>query len=107
MAFYTPYPTYPLQNQQQGIIWVQGEQAAKSYLIAPNTTVPLWDSEQKKIYLKTADPSGMPSMKVLEYTIIGEEAQKEYATKDDLKELADKIRSLKDEFQKLTEADHE
>lgn len=84
-------------NSQQGIIWVQGEQAAKSYLVAPNTTVQLWDSEDKIIYLKSADASGMPSMKILDYTIRGEEATAaepvpEYATKADLKTLEDKIR---------------
>lgn len=60
----------PNQPQQQnGIIWVQGEAGAKSYLIAPNTTVQLWDSEAQVIYLKSADASGMPSMKIIDYTI--------------------------------------
>lgn len=52
-----------------GIIWVQGEAGAKSYLVAPNTTVQLWDSESQTIYLKSADASGMPSIKTLDYTI--------------------------------------
>lgn len=52
-----------------GIIWVQGEAGAKSYLVAPNTTVQLWDSESQTIYLKSADASGMPSIKILDYTI--------------------------------------
>lgn len=56
-------------NAQGGIIWVQGEAGAKSYLVAPNTTVQLWDSEAQVIYLKSADASGMPSMKILDYTI--------------------------------------
>ena len=86
------------QAQQSGVIWVQGEAAAKSYLVAPNSTVPLWDSEEKVIYLKSADASGMPSMKILDYTIRGDaNAQAvvpaaEYATKDDLKALEEKIR---------------
>ena len=75
------YPMYynPVQVQQQpvqqqpqpqnGIIWVQGEAGAKSYLVAPNTTVQLWDSESQSIYLKSADASGMPTMKILDYTI--------------------------------------
>ena len=57
------------QNNQGGIIWVQGEAGAKSYLVAPNTTVQLWDSEAQVIYLKSADASGMPSMKIIDYTI--------------------------------------
>ena len=59
------------QNTQQNspFIWVQGEAGAKSYLVAPNTTVQLWDSENKVIYLKSADASGMPSMKIIDYEI--------------------------------------
>ena len=82
---------------QQGIIWVQGEAAAKSYLIAPNSTVPLWDSEDKVIYLKSADAAGMQSMKVLEYKIRGEEEPKhapEYVTKADFDALAEKVKEL-------------
>ena len=106
---YTPYPqavfpqgyqAQPAQSQQAqqgGLIWVQGEQAAKSYLVAPGCTVQLWDSEKKVIYLKSADASGMPSMKILDYTIRGEEQEKpapEYATKEELAALEEKIREL-------------
>ena len=89
MAYFNGYPaTYPQiypqfqqpaqQNapQQSGIIWVQGEAGAKSYMVAPGQTVQLWDSENKVIYLKSADTSGMPSMKVIDYTIRGEEESK-------------------------------
>lgn len=107
-ATYQPmYPQYQqpvMQTQQQqqnqnGIIWVQGEAGAKSYLVAPNTTVQLWDSEDKVIYLKSADASGMPSMKILDYTIRGDAGvpvvqAPEYATKDDLRALEEKIRGL-------------
>ena len=81
MAYNSYYPMYPqylnaMQSQQvqqpqqqTGVIWVQGEAGAKSYLVAPNTTVQLWDSEAQVIYLKSADASGMPSMKIIDYTI--------------------------------------
>lgn len=90
------------QNQQQGSpIWVQGEAAAKSYMVAPGSAVQLWDSEKKVIYMKSADASGMPSMKILDYTIRGEEQEKpaaEYATKAELSALAEKIKELKNEI---------
>lgn len=96
------YQTAPQQNQQQaGLIWVQGEAAAKSYMVAPGNTVQLWDSEEKVIYLKSADASGMPSMKILDYTIRGEEQKKpepEYATKSEVAALEEKIRELKNEL---------
>ena len=87
----------PQQNQQGGLICVQGEAAAKSYMVAPGHTVQLWDSEEKVIYLKSADPSGMPSMKILDYTIRGEEKEtpaEEYATKAEVAALAEKIKEL-------------
>ena len=69
----TAQPSVQQPNQPNnglgGIIWVQGEAGAKSYLVAPNTTVQLWDSESQTIYLKSADASGMPSIKTLDYTI--------------------------------------
>lgn len=73
-GFAVPQYMYPQsspapQNNQGSIIWVCGEAGAKSYLVAPNTTVQLWDSEAQVIYLKSADASGMPSIKVIDYTI--------------------------------------
>lgn len=104
------YPQYQ-QPQQQApaqqtpqsnpMIWVQGETGAKSYLLAPNTTLPLWDSERQTIYLKSADASGMPSMKIIDYTIreqaqsqtapVTTEVKIDYVTHDELKDLEDKI----------------
>ena len=66
---YYPQVQQPQPQQNNPIIWVQGEAGAKSYLVAPNTTVQLWDSENQTIYLKSADASGMPSIKVLDYSI--------------------------------------
>lgn len=71
--YYNPQYQQPQPQQQaqvsNGIIWVQGEAGAKSYMVAPNNTVQLWDSESQTIYLKSADASGMPSMRILDYTI--------------------------------------
>ena len=118
MAYYSGFPaTYqPMQpvfpqfqqpvqqpvqqpQQNQGIIWVSGEAGAQAYLVAPNSTVQLWDSESKVIYLKSADASGMPSMKILDYTIRGESVEKpvpvpEYATREEVNALAEKIKDL-------------
>lgn len=98
-------PTYYPQQQQQNnnMIWVQGEAGAKSYLVAPNTTVQLWDSEAQVIYLKSADASGMPNIKVLDYTIRNSDSQAQppvlqnnvsFATKEDLETLAEEVASM-------------
>ena len=58
----------------QGIIWVQGEAAARSYLVAPNSTVLLMDSETSRFYLKSANNAGMPSMQIFEYSEVTQNA---------------------------------
>ena len=56
------------QQPSNGIVWVQGENAAKSYPVAPNTTIMLLDSESSTFYLKTSDASGMPlPLRVFDY----------------------------------------
>lgn len=103
-------PQAPAQNQNSSLIWVQGEAGAKSYLVAPSTTLPLWDSEAQVIYLKSADASGMPSMKVLDYTIRDsmnvsnktplKDKTDEYVTKSELDsfkaEISKKIEDIKE-----------
>ncbi len=55
------------QQPTSGIIWVQGEAGAKSYLVAPGSSVQLWDSENDTIYIKSADQNGMPTMRIFDY----------------------------------------
>ena len=64
-----PPTTQPMTQQgNNGLIWVQGEAGAKSYLVAPGNTVMLMDSEGERFYLKSADASGMPMpLRVFEY----------------------------------------
>jgi hypothetical protein len=97
-------PTQPTQNN--GIIWVQGEAGAKSYMVAPNTTVQLWDSESQTIYLKSADASGMPSMRIIDYTIRDStpktpnlSQQSDYATKSELQAVLNELNALKAKFE--------
>jgi len=59
----------------QGLLWVQGEAGAKSYLVAPNTTVLLMDSEGSRFYLKSTDNAVMPSLRVFEYSEVSQNAQ--------------------------------
>lgn len=99
--YQTPTIQQPQQPTNNGIIWVQGEAGAKSYLVAPNNTVQLWDSEEQVIYLKSADASGMPSMKVLDYTIrnanpssvvpAAVQAEDKYVTKEELKAFQETV----------------
>lgn len=68
-------PAQPVQQPQQnnnGILWVSGEVGAKSYLVAPGTSVLLMDSESEKFFIKSTDVSGMPQpLRTFEYHEVG------------------------------------
>lgn len=86
MAYYNPYYAQqlaqaytpmqvpqpnvaPVQQNNNGLIWVQGEAGAKSYMVPPNSTVMLMDSESQRFFLKSTDASGMPQpLRVFEYS---------------------------------------
>lgn len=106
---------YPQMQMQQSnsfqngtssqLTWVQGEGAAKSYLVAPGCTVALFDNESQTIYIKSADASGMPSMRVLDYTFRDNVPQKteippqsNYVTKEELSTIKEEINSLRAKF---------
>jgi hypothetical protein len=120
---YQAYPQYPTQpnayptqmnvgasqpnaNQNNNLIWVQGEAGAKSYLVAPNQTVQLWDSEAPVIYLKSADQMGIPSMRIIDYTFRDNAPKSKeifdveaFATKDDVDSLKAEIEALRAKFE--------
>lgn len=69
--YQVPQPQPQPQPQQQssaGIIWVQGEEGAKAYMVAPGNSVLLMDSENSAFYIKSTDQSGMPlPLRVFDY----------------------------------------
>ena len=105
--------TQNVQNNTSSIIWVQGEAGAKSYLVSPNTTVALWDSESPTIYLKSADASGMPSIKIYDYkqretTVLNntESKSSDFATQSDINTLREEINGLKSKIESLNNRNH-
>ena len=100
-------PQFSTQQPQQGIVWVQGEAGAKSYMVGAGQSVLLMDSDESCFYIKTADASGMPlPLRVFDYKERNtQQANKEntsehsfnnnnYVTReefDDLKKLIDDL----------------
>ena len=60
---YQPY-YYPQYTQTTSMVWVGSEQEALNYPVAPNNAVPLWDSNSPVVYVKQADASGRPTIKI-------------------------------------------
>ena len=102
-AQYQPMPMQPMaqsQTAQEPMIWVQGEAGAKAYMVSPGGSVVLWDAERYVFYIKTADQSGMPSMRVFEYTERGgsvpnvSRPNTNYVTRQEFDALVAKINAM-------------
>ena len=100
-----PQPQPQPQPQQQssaGIIWVQGEEGAKAYMVAPGNSVLLMDSENSAFYIKSSDNSGMPMpLRIFDYVERNAKQQTqnikpnvEYVTRQEFDALSARINDI-------------
>jgi len=62
------YQTQQMQQPNQSLLYVQGEAAAKSWMVGAGQSVLLMDSENPVFYIKSADNSGIPlPLRVFDY----------------------------------------
>lgn len=111
--------TYNPVSNQSGIIWISGEGEAAMFPVAPNNAVALWTKDGKTIYLKSADATGKPSMKVYDLVERAETASDgvaasdvktpAYATKDELSAVVGVVKgfdalisSMKSDIEKMS-----
>lgn len=105
------------QKPSNELIWVQGLEGAKGFLVAPNNTVVLWDTENPVIYVKSADASGIPSMRVLDFKERNGNSQNnnenapkthectcgnKFATKEQINDLKAKLDDLTAKYEELS-----
>ena len=105
-----PMPQNPLP--QSGVQWVSGEQEARSWMVAPNAAVALWDSTAPTVYLKQADASGKPTLKVydlVERLASAPDTQNaptaEYVTRQEFDALAALVSEMKGKKRKEEKSD--
>lgn len=101
-------PTIQQQPQaNQGLLWVQGEAGAKSYLVAPNTTVLLMDAEAQRFYIKSTDSTGIPSLRTFEFTeVLQTNQQTAVAVPDDLDNkyvTREEFASVRNQYEEILE----
>lgn len=100
-AGYQQYPqAYPQNN---GITWVQGIEGAKAHPVSAGQTAFLMDSESDSFFLKSADQTGMPTLRVFDYTerksqpvpatYVTREDLSQFATKKDLEEALSELKA--------------
>lgn len=99
---------------QGGVQWVNGEQEARGYLIAPNSAVALWDSSAPTVYLKQSDASGKPTLKIYDLVERAEtprtapqEKGVEFVTRKEFDALAALVGELKGKKKRKEEDDDE
>ena len=99
---------------QGGVQWVSGEQEARGYLIAPNSAVALWDSSWRTVYLKQADASGKPTLKIYDLVERAEtprtapqEKGVEFVTRKEFDALAALVGELKGKKKRKVEEDED
>ena len=105
-----PVPQNPVATG--GVQWVSSEQEARGYLIAPNSAVALWDSTAPTVYLKQADASGKPTLKIYDLVERAETASNapqkqgvEFVTREEFDRLAALVGELKGKKKRKVEED--
>lgn len=75
--------------------WVNGEVGAQAYIIAPNSTVLLMDSDNPIFYIKTSDASGKAVIQAFKYQEVKSESpvssSDNYVTKKEFEEFKSSI----------------
>lgn len=94
--------------QSSGIIWVQGEAAAKAYPVGSGQSVLLMDSEDSVMYIKSTDQSGMPQpLRVFDYKErnprhseagAGRKDLDDYVSRKEFEEFRDGIKKVLDDI---------
>lgn len=107
-----PVPQNPVATG--GVQWVSGEQEARGYLIAPNSAVALWDSTAPTVYLKQADASGKPTLKIYDLVERTETASTasqgkapDYVTREEFDRLAALVGEIKGKKKRKVEEDED
>ena len=113
---YQQMPMQPVQQTIQsngGLIWVDNEEQAKNYLVAPNNVIPMFDKSSSAMYIKSADGAGMPTFKKYKLIDVDEETPKnapkthectcgdKFATKEQINALEGKIDDLTAKYEEL------
>lgn len=109
-----PQPVQQNPIAQGGVQWVNGEQEARGYLIAPNSAVALWDSTAPTVYLKQSDASGKPTLKIYDLVERTETASTasqgkapDYVTREEFDRLAALVGEIKGKKKRRVEEDED
>ena len=97
---------FPQMAATNGVIWIErGEAGANSYPVAPGYSVPLFDKDEQRFFIKSVDISGMPMpLREFKYEEVVKKQPTEtfddskYVTRDDFSNLENDILTKVDEM---------
>lgn len=102
LPYIQPTPSQQTAYPNVNVVWISNEKEADNYPVGPNAAVALWDYNNAKIYLKQADATGKPSVKI--YTLSEDKPIEKDISKSDDKvygEFKDALESLKREIESM------
>lgn len=77
-----------VQPMRDDRLWVEGEEAARSYLVAAGSSAVLWDNNRDTIYFKQTDPTGRPlPMMILDFTVRDQNQKPDYVTRAEFQQF--------------------
>lgn len=89
-------PYQPRQNFNNQYAYVNGIEGAKAYLMNPNQTILLMDSDQPIFYLKTSNGLGQASIRIFEFKEVLQSSNnnQSYALKSDIEAIMRRLEAL-------------
>lgn len=83
---------------------VNGMQGALNYVIQPNTSIPLWDTQEDIMYLKSMDSNGNVSIKKFSITLTEINENQPLAPQIDTTKFAtvEEVNAIKEQLNKLS-----
>lgn len=114
----TPYQTQNNIMAQQPtytpLVFVNGIEGAKKYIVQPNTTIYLKDNDSDKLFIKYCDAQGRSMLRIYDLVELDEQGNKkivapvqeidteQFITKDTFKAMEIKLNKLQTAVDKLT-----
>ncbi len=92
----------PKPRPYSNIVWAQGIEAARSYVVAPGTTIIMLDSDDAEtLYIKSCDNTGRPSLRVCDYkdreipksSAVVAPSNQDYVLKKDFEKFRDEVKN--------------
>ena len=102
--YYSPFNQFQNYSiRQESITRVTGEEGAKAYQMAPNSSAALFDGNEDIFFLKTTDGAGFPTIRKFKFEEIQEKAPEpaegsDYITREEFEQFREEMRTYGEQY---------